>query len=275
MSPGTYQDYRGAGTALAEQALLSVWDCLADYHADLALVGGLAVRYLTHPPTGLGVGPVTIDVDFGISIGASSGTFPKIEQNLAEVGFRWVSGRFVRKIGGQNLFVDLLTDDGRSDTGTAVVDESLHAAIAPGIDRALAKVRVVEVAGNDLAGGPRRGRVRVAEVGPLLVLKLNAFAGRKDDKEGKDAHDILYLAENYLDGVSQAVAGFQQERQAGNRGMERALHCLRTYFHDRDSDGPVACAAFRLENRHWEATNQVESVKIRQACVTLAEALLA
>ena len=46
-------------------------------------------------------------------------------------------------------------------------------------------------------------------------------------------------------------------------------------FYDRDSDGPVACAAFRLENRHWEATNQVESVKIRQACVTLAEALLA
>jgi len=42
-----------------------------------------------------------------------------------------------------------------------------------------------------------------------------------------------------------------------------------------DAEGPVACAAFRLNNQHTTAALADESARIRQLCVTLAQELLA
>lgn len=271
MKHDTFEKYPKGGTDLAQQALLTTWDCLADYRDDLVLVGGLAVRHLTRrAETGL-PDAVTLDVDFGISLGTSNGMYGSIRQTLSAHDFKWEGGRFVRYFGKMKLFIDLLTDDGQAATGNAVVDDGLSVSIMPGINRALECHRNLVVSGKTLLGVPQSQTVKIAEVGPMLVLKLNAFAGRKAPK---DAHDVVYLAMNYLEGVDGSVAGFAREKAAENRGMPRALQTLEEFFTDEKAQGPMSCAAFRMNNEHEAPEREDESLLIRQQCVTLALALL-
>jgi hypothetical protein len=275
MKHDTFGKYLSYDLELPTQALLTTWDCLPDYRDDLVLVGGLAVRYLTKPPAEGLPGPVTLDVDFGVSIAADGGAYPGIRENLSAHGFQWVKGRFTRQFPKLELHIDLLTDDDKSDKGTAAMDDNLQVSIFPGVNRALACNRKVKVTGKTLLGNQQTEEIKVAEVGPLLVLKLNAFGGPSGRKAPKDAHDILYLAENYLGGTAAAIAGFQEERRIGNRGINHALKCLANFFSSPDAQGPVACAAFRLNNQHLEPQNADTSLQIRQQCVTLAQQLLA
>lgn len=274
MKHDTFDKYAADSLELPVQALLTTWNCLPDFRDDLVLVGGLAVRYLTRLPAEGLPGPVTLDVDFGVSLAADGGAYPGIRENLSGHGFKWENGRFIRKFPKMELYIDLLTDDDKSDRGTAVVDDGLHVSIFPGINRALACHRKVTISGRTLLGNPQTEAIKVAEVGPLLALKLNAFGGPSGRKAPKDAHDILYLVMNYIDGTTAAVAGFQEERRVGNRGINHALNCLQDLFSNPDAEGPLACAAFQLNNQHNEPQNEQESLRIRQQCVTLAQALL-
>ena len=271
MKHDTFDKYPPGGLDLAQRALLTTWDCLSDYREDLVLVGGLAVRLLTRRANEGLPDAVTIDVDFGISVGASAGMDGGIRQRLSAHDFRWEGGRFTRKFDGMTLFLDLLTDDNQRDAGTMVMDDGLNVSIIPGISRALAQSRTLKFSGTTLLGVERTEHVCVAEVGPMLVMKLNAFAGRK---EAKDAHDVAYLAMNYLDGIEEAIAGFAHEKTAGNRGMPRALQTLQEYFGNVNALGPMSCAEFRMNNEHLLATRADESMLIRQQSVTLAQALL-
>ena len=65
---GTFGEYPKEGLASAEAALLTAWRSLERYHDDLALVGGLAVHYITKRNVAGLPGAVTMDVDFGISL---------------------------------------------------------------------------------------------------------------------------------------------------------------------------------------------------------------
>jgi len=275
MKHDTFDKYPADSLELPTQALLTTWDCLPDYRDDLVLVGGLAVRYLTRPPAEGSPGPVTLDVDFGVSLAADGGAYPGLREGLSGHGFEWIKGRFTRQFPTLELHIDLLTDDDKSDQGSVVMDDQLQVSIFPGINRALVCHRKVKIPGKTLLGNPQTEEIKVAEVGPLLVLKLNAFGGPSGRKAPKDAHDILYLAMNYLDGTAAAVAGFQEERRIGNRAINHALQCLRDSFSNPSAQGPVACAAFRLNNQHDEPQNEQASLRIRQHCVTLAQSLLA
>ena len=140
-------------------------------------------------------------------------------------------------------------------------------------EAAMARTPIV-VQGQTLVGATVAHSIRMADIGPMLVLKLNAFGGPFGRKAPKDVHDVLYLAMNCDGGPTAAVERFRAERTAGNRGMAHAENCLREYFKDEDSQGPVSCAAFRLNNRHRETEFADEALGIRQQCVTLARALL-
>lgn len=272
----TYDKYLAADTNLPPQALLTAWECLAPFREELVLVGGLAVRYLTNPPAAGQPGAVTLDVDFGVSLGVGGEMGPTIKQVLREQEFRWDSElkRFSRSFPNLKLHIDLLTDDGKSDKGTVMVDDGLVVSVLPGVDRALACVREVEVTGLTLRGETRTELIKVAEVGPMLALKLNAFGGPDGRRAGKDVHDILHLATRYLDGQPAAVAAFKAEQATGNRAMRHALVCLQTCFAHEDAEGPMACAAFRLNGRHETAAMADASLAIRRQCVGLALALL-
>lgn len=278
MKHDTFEAYSKFDLHLPQRALLTAWDCLAAYRDDLVLVGGLAINHLTLPPNEGMPGPVTLDVDFGISIGASGGSYGSIRETLSAHGFKWnpEMKRFVRKFDSIDLYIDLLTDDGTADTGAATVDDSLTVGIVPGVARALDVTREIEIKGTTLVGSETEQRIKVAEAGPMLALKLNAFGGPVTGrKTPKDAHDILYLAMNYLDGTDSAIAAFHAERSVGNRAIAHAVYALENYFTTPDSLGPMSCAAFRMNNRHLDPEVESESMQIRQQCVTLAKELLA
>jgi hypothetical protein len=54
--------------------------------------------------------------------------------------------------------------------------------------------------GRDLYDAQKSCPVLVAEIGPLPVLKLNAFGGPTGRRHPKDAYDILLAVVGYIDG---------------------------------------------------------------------------
>src|SRR5436190_15337114 len=120
---GTFGDYPKDSLASAEKALLTAWRTLERYHDDLVLVGGLAVHYLTRRDVPGLPGAVTMDVDFGVALGASGGQYGTIKSDLAGLGFKSEGNRLVRKHGNLNLYLDFLTEDPPSMTGARTVDD--------------------------------------------------------------------------------------------------------------------------------------------------------
>jgi hypothetical protein len=75
MKFATYSDYDPRATSQTLPAFLTVWPGLGNYQDDLVLLGGMVPLYLCRHPTGERAlpRPATLDVDFGISLGASAG----------------------------------------------------------------------------------------------------------------------------------------------------------------------------------------------------------
>ena len=63
----------------------------------------------------------------------------------------------------------------------------------------------------------------VADIGPLLVLKLNAFGGPIGRRHPKDAYDVLLAVTSFVDGASAALESFRGEGARGNAGFETFL----------------------------------------------------
>ncbi len=245
--PRTFRDYDPGRIALAESALLTIWECLGTLRDHLVLVGGLAPKYLcgeTQGPADL-PRPATMDVDIGIAVSADPGQQGTLYHALKEQGFEWSSepesNRFVAVINGVEIYVDFLTEDPERAQFGSISFDLIQVTQLPGINRALASPRVVTVSGADLHGEPRTNQVRVCDVGPFLVLKLRSFAERR---ENKDAFDVYYTLRNFIDGTEAAVAGFNAERKLDNPAFEAAWSCLQEHFGSEGSPGPVATADF-------------------------------
>ncbi len=245
----TYSEYNPVGVASAESAFLTVWAALGSWHSDLVLVGGLVPKYLCGDLSSARAlpRPVTLDADLGIALGASLGQYGSLQMDLQAQGFRFSKDefggpRFVKKVGGFTIPVDFLTERPPATQGTAVVDD-VPANILPGINRALASARTVNVTGMDLSGATQKLNIRVCEVGPFLAMKLRAFARRQAPK---DVFDILYTLLHYDRGTNAAVAAFGEEVRAGNPACADAVACLNQHFRDEQSSAPVRAASFVL-----------------------------
>lgn len=108
-------------------------------------------------------------------------------------------------------------------------------------------------------------------IGPLLVLKLNAFAGRQ---QAKDAYDVLLCVSRYVDGPDAAIAAFGVEGAAGNRGYVRAVETLRRHFFEPSQSGPVRCAAFALDGQPGIDDRALRERQIVEQLVTIGRALV-
>ena len=209
-------------------------------------VGGLAVHYLTKRGTDDLPGAVTMDVDFGIALGAEGGQYGTIKSDLRGLGFtpdKDEPNRMVRKIENLNLYVDFLTESPRGTSGAQVVDDVL-ASVVPGINRALATRRTVQVRGKDVYGSDQDCSIRISEIGPLLVLKLNAYGGPTGRHQPKDAYDVLLLVTSYIEGAQAAVEAFRAEGQLGNSGYASAVAALKNHFLEPNAEGPTRAAEF-------------------------------
>ena len=169
----SYADYDPRATSQTLAAFLTVWPGLGNYHQDLVLLGGMVPLYLCNHPAGERAlpRPATLDVDFGISLGASAGQYGTLATDLRAQGFRPSdnqSGRFKREVGNYTVYVDFLVEDGDQPRGTRLVDD-VPASVMPGVVRALQTARRMPVARTDLYGAEQCVTARVCEVGPFLV----------------------------------------------------------------------------------------------------------
>lgn len=144
----------------------------------------------------------------------------------------------------------------------------MPAGVFPGVERALQTRRLVGVEGKDLFGVQHKVTVPVAGMGALLVLKLNAFAGRP-----KDAYDVLLGVSRFIEGADAAIAEFQAESAASNRGYARAVDTLRRHFFETGQSGPLRCAAFALDGQPGIDDRELRERQIVEQLVTIGRAL--
>lgn len=266
----SFAAYPARSLAGAEAALLTAWPSLERFHQDLVLVGGLAVKYLTAPGDSLLPGAVTMDVDLGVTLAAEGGQYGSLSDDLIGQGFRGdARGRFVRQFESLSIYLDFLTEHPTATSGTAIVD-GIPAGVFPGVTRALATKRTVRIEGKDLFGAPQTLALPVSGIGALLVLKLNAFAGRQ---QPKDAYDLLLSITRYVDGPEAAVHAFHAEAKAGNRGFPRAIETIRQHFLDPDQSGPLRCAAFAMDGLAPTRDREFRRRQILERMVTVGQAL--
>jgi hypothetical protein len=267
----SFAEYPPRSLAGAEAALLTAWASLERFHNDLVLVGGLAVKYLTKQHAGLLPGPVTMDVDLGVTLGAEAGgQYGTMADDLTGQGFkRDNKGRYVQQFEAMPVFIDFLTEHPTATSGTALVD-GVSAGVFPGVERALQTRRQVGAEGKDLFGVEHKVTVPVAGMGALLVLKLNAFAGRQ---QPKDAYDVLLGVSRFIEGADAAIAEFQAESAASNRGYARAVDTLRRHFFETGQSGPLRCAAFALDGQPGIDDREVRERQIIEQLVTIGRAL--
>ena len=272
----THAQYEPRRTEMAQRAFLSVWSGFTRGHSDLVLLGGLVPRYICRSG-GRSASlpqPATIDVDLGIALGTESRQYDPISTALSGQGFvrhQEMLHRYEKQVAGLTVPVDFLVESAEGDRGTVAVDD-IAATVMPGVNRALATAREVEIQGMDLQGAEQRIIARVCEVGPFLALKLRAFLDRQ---QGKDVFDILYTALNYDRGPQAALEGFAEEVLAGNPACADALTCLEKMFKDERSPGPVRASHFLLgEQRADEHPDtRFRRTQIRQQMVDIATAL--
>jgi hypothetical protein len=240
-----YSEYDPQQVSLTESALLTVWPALRQWHEDLVLVGGLAPKYLCGDVMSVRdlPHPATLDVDLGIALAADSGQYGNLSWDLGGQGFRVSKvhpSRFEKTVGNFTIPIDFLVEHPGHTTGSCQVG-GLTASIIPGINRALASARRVNVTGADLHGAVQNLSIRVCEVGPFLALKLRAFHERQ---QPKDAFDILYTILHYDGGTDAAIAAFADEVRHDNPACPNALDTLRKHFTDERSPGPVKASQF-------------------------------
>jgi len=145
--------------------------------------------------------------------------------------------------------------------------DDVIASVVPGVNRALACRRILTIKGRDLYEAEQECKVAVADIGPPLVLKLNAFGGPTGRRLPKDAYDVLLAVTGFVDGPEAAVVGFHAESRTSNTGYAFALTTLRNDFSARDQDGPIRAAEF-----HPGSANNRD--RIREDVVTVGRALL-
>lgn len=232
--------YTERGLQDVRSALLTIWPTLNRYHDDLVLVGGLAVDCLTDAKKSRLPGSVTTDVDN--------------------------PSRLVRKFEEANLYLDFLTESSAGITGVVTVDDVV-ANVVPGINRALECKRWVEVTGEDFYGSKQSMKIAVADIGPLLVLKINAFGGPTGRRHAKDAYDVLLAVTAFMDGAPEAIRLFHEEAKFNSQAYVYAIEALKRDFLSPDSAAPVRAASF------LEASGD-ERDRIREEVVTVGNYLL-
>jgi hypothetical protein len=264
-------DYPEETLLSVEVALVQAWSALENFRSDLVVVGGLAIHYHTRNKRQPLYRPAaTLDVDFGITLAADAGMAAPAAFALAMANFSEdEKGRMYRVFKHGELYLDFLTEHPPHSSGTRNVSD-LKTSICPGINRALAEPIKREVTGRDQYGDERTFRIPFCDYGPLLVLKLNAFANRISTKKAKDAYDRLSLVHSCEDGAEAAVESFGKEKLAENTGVTTALATLEKDFTRADADGPQLAQSFY----HGNSASRFASLRLKEDVVTIAHALI-
>jgi predicted nucleotidyltransferase len=260
--PTVAAGYSPATAQLVNAASLYVATKLGDLRDDIVIVGGLVPSLIVPqsqlpPERPRHVG--TMDVDLGLSIAILDvQRYHELCERLRNAGFqpdtndagnptnqRW-------RIESESRFVTvdfLIPATSESDNGGTLrnLEEGFAAIITPGLELAFEDKRLVTLQGETLLHEQASREVWVCEAGAFMVLKALAFKGRG---ENKDAYDLVYLLQNYGDGINDVFKRLQPLLKS--RFAQQALEVLERDFATVDSVGTVRVADF-LGNPQDEA----------------------
>lgn len=251
---GHQSDYDPLGTARCERALVTLLgDVGQPWRERIFLVGGLAPRYLVGAlPEEAAPHIGTTDVDLVIGIAVSPDAeeaYRTLHTNLVRSGFHQTEPSFAwtRTVDGASVKVEFM-----SETDTVEQGRIFRPGSGTGSGLAAFNVRGALLASRDFItvtlarerldnGGISRVDLRVANILPYTVLKINAF---NDRHENKDAYDLVFTL-LHADGGPEA-AGFRAATSpiADDPQVTSAVELLAERFSTPDMDGPRAYGAF-------------------------------
>lgn len=275
-------DYDKTLTQKVETALLDIWGRLGEYRQYLVLIGGLAPRYITAPTGAVDYSISshcgTMDIDFGVSIALSDvEKYKSIEKILKEAGYRNRLNKhgnkrlhsFVKRTDTDSVVIDFLTTtySGPDNSLMHRVTDELSAIQTRGLGLALSHPLKIRIQGTSLSGDIQEEVINVCRAAAYIPLKALAYDGRRN---GKDVYDLVYVLENYLNGVDSVVDETTEEDFA-SQYFKEALECLSRHFRTSDHIGPAAYANFcgRQQDRLYAFSivqEYLEKIAVRFGC---------
>jgi hypothetical protein len=250
-------DYTREATERCERVLVTVLGHIGPWREHIYLAGGLAPRYLLGElPEGVRphVGTTDVDLVIGLSLTDESvEAYRTLARNLKDAGFEQgePSFRWTRDVEGITVLVEFLCETDQVDEGRIFkpkqgLGANLSAFNVSGALLAARDYLEIEVEAERLdEGGRSTVGVRVANLLPYVVLKINAF---QDRHENKDAYDLLFCLRNYADEPEETGRALAASPVAADEQVAAALTLLEERFADPERDGPTAYAGFLAED---------------------------
>ena len=236
----------------------------------LILAGGLVPRYLIGKlPEGARphVGSTDVDLIVTLAMPDSEEAYRTLERNLRDSDFEPGDSSFQwrREVEGLDVVVEFLCETDEVDRGRIHRPKKPHgskfgALNVEGAELAARDFRTVRVEAERLdGGGLSRVEVRVANVLPYIVLKIQSF---QDRHERKDAYDLCFTVRNWPKGPEAAGREAAASPAASDQLIGRSIELLAERFESADHDGPRAYADFLGRGDDERDELQLEAVAV-------------
>ena len=276
MSKASAADYSQRVTERCERVLVTVLGNIGPWAERVCLAGGLAPRYLISelpPDVSPHVGSTDVDLIISVAVATDDvGAYRTLHNNLRQSGFTQGPADFQwrRKLDESTVLVEFLCETDAVAAGRTFKPKQDYGSKMAALNvtgAGLARRDYVEVALEAERlddGGRSRVIVRVANLLPLVVLKITAF---QDRHANKDAYDLVFTLRNWPGGPEAAGRAAARSPVAAEEITAGALALLGERFADIDQDGPAAYAAFT-------AATGADPDQMRQEAVAVARQFL-
>lgn len=274
-------DYSPAATLRCERALVTFLGDIGPWSKRVVLVGGLVPSYLVGSvPLGVRPHVGTTDVDLVIRLAVEQDfeTYRTLATNLRDSGFApdRDSYQWSRLVDGAKVILEFLCDTDQVEAGKIHATRQhtgsgFGAVNIPGAQLATRDFAEVEVEAERLDnGGLSTVTLHVAGLLPYVVLKINAFQDRHNNK---DSYDLIYTLLNHPDGGPGAAGRAAAASPVRDDGrVLESLDVLGQRFRDVAQDGPNAYANFLADRDDMEGRARRRNEAVAAVDLFLANA---
>ncbi len=263
-------DYTAEAVEAPRSVMIELTRLLGEYREGIAIVGGWVPELLLSGRGELHTGSLDVDLALDQATLGEIG-YKSILELLRARGYQQGEQPFIFfrsvSVGGNpyEVEVDFLAGEyggtGRSRRTQKIQD--MQPRKARGCDLAFINPDEVSLHGTLPGGGRDDVMVRVASIGPFLVMKGIAMAGRLKEK---DAWDIYYCLRNYPGGVRGLANEFRPLLK--NSLAQEALKDMSEKFASPEHSGPNHVADFE------EINDEEERERVKRDAYERVQALL-